>query len=331
MQSPSSTSSFSRVATVFALALGVFQLLLAAIGTPSEFFHSELTAWQYEKARRLDRESGIDLIAMGNSQINVGFDAALFREWSGLESFNFALDGADVIAQATYLREIVVPSFRPTRVLWGISPRDLNANPDYREHTNHDRILEGIALRTAALPQGWRVIPLVKDLLPFHRRSWTDWCAFFWHRIGGGRRPLDDRGFRARTGHYQPEPFRQASSGFYYEAIFSPEWLATLEETFEELRERGVDLRVVTAPVHHNTLGMFDPVKLDQAIRHIGVIADHEGIPYRNWMEHAEFADAALYHDAIHLNTRGAERFTRMLAEEFSGSPGPTRSTAALR
>jgi hypothetical protein len=281
------------VLAVFALALGIFQLALVAIGTPSEFFHSDLTAWQYERARRLDRKADIDLIAMGNSQINVAFDAALYRELTGLEGFNFSLDGADVVAQAAFLRKIAVPSFRPTRVLWGISPRDLNANPDYREHTNHDRILHGIALRTASLPQGWRLIPLVKDLLPFHRRSWTGWCAFLYHQIGGDRGPLDERGFRARTGRYRPEPFQQANSGFYYEAIFSPDWLAAVEETFAELRDGGIDLRVVVAPVHRNTLGMFDPVKLGEAIQHIEVMTDYEGIPYRNWLERQEFADAA--------------------------------------
>lgn len=328
MRSPSSTSSSSarRAAAVCAASLLALQIALCAAGHPSAFFHSPLTARQYERARALARRSGIDVIAMGNSQIHVGFDAALFAELTGREAFNFSLDGADVVAQARFLRDLLVPTFRPSLVVWGISPRDLNASAAFQRHTQHDRILQSPALRTAALPGGWRLVPWVKDWLPFHRRSWEDWCRVAWHQLGRAPETLDARGWRARPGSYEPEPFRQVTSGHYYDATFSPAWHAQVRETFAALRDAGVDLRVVTAPVHPNTVGLFHPDRLDEAFAQLAGMTAAEGVAWSDWFQDPEFAPASLYHDAIHLNVRGAERFTRRLAERLAPEPTPIAS-----
>ena len=85
------------------------------------------------------------------------------------------------------------------------------------------------------------------------------------------------------------------------------------------------------APVHANTVGLFEPRKLKQAIDLIEEMCEYENVPYSNWFQDVEFADRGNYHDAIHLNTAGATRFTRRLAEGLVQPSDPFGSTASLR
>jgi len=289
------------------------QLIIGHTGLSSGFFHARLVDWQYRCARRVAASGGIDTVAIGNSQVPAAFNAGLYSRLTGRESVNLGLIGTDAYVQAYWLRNVVDPTFRPKHVIWAMSPRDLNANPKFFDRNQHTRILGSPCFRVAGWPGGWRLIPHVMDLLPFHRRPMEEWFNLAVNGLPFN--PMDDRGWRLHRGVYKAPAFKQYTSGFHFEATYSREWEDYIEESVRGLKERGVRVSIVLLPIHRNAIGHYDPARHEEGLRRIESMARRTGSEFHNWLQDDRFSAPELYEDQFHLNMTGATEFTRILAE----------------
>ena len=83
-----------------------------------------------EKAQAmLDLEgTGADVVFMGSSAVNRGFDSELLADVTGLTAFNAAVDGSSPRLFEVFIKEVVGPTLHPQVVIIGLTSRAFNDN-----------------------------------------------------------------------------------------------------------------------------------------------------------------------------------------------------------
>lgn len=83
-----------------------------------------------EKAQAMvDLEgTGANVVFMGSSAVNRGFDSGLFAEVTGLTAFNAGVDGSSPRLLEVLIKEVVEPTLHPDVVIIGLTSRAFNDN-----------------------------------------------------------------------------------------------------------------------------------------------------------------------------------------------------------
>ncbi len=72
--------------------------------------------------------TGADVVFMGSSAVNRGFDSELFADVTGLSAFNAAIDGSSPRLLEVFIEEVVEPTLDPDVVIIGLTSRAFNDN-----------------------------------------------------------------------------------------------------------------------------------------------------------------------------------------------------------
>jgi lysophospholipase L1-like esterase len=72
--------------------------------------------------------TGADVVFMGSSAVNRGFDDELFADVTGLSAFNAAIDGSSPRLLEVFIEEVVEPTLNPDVVIIGLTSRAFNDN-----------------------------------------------------------------------------------------------------------------------------------------------------------------------------------------------------------
>ncbi|NOT31338.1 MAG: hypothetical protein HOP15_12905 [Planctomycetes bacterium] len=170
MYSRSSTSSFRRSlglgAFVFALAWGAVE----AAGLPrTGFFGGRALAEKFVRLEAMERAGPVEVLIVGPSYVDQGFDAGRFGAASGTRAFNMGVSGTDMYFQSILLRDMLLLERAPNAVLWALRDEVLTRSNINRQY------LASTAVRWATGPVGRWAFTLGQHLPQYHRRRAMDW------------------------------------------------------------------------------------------------------------------------------------------------------------
>lgn len=315
---------------VAAVVLLVFELLARGISP----FLPPYSRWNFEpvdvKVAQMTsiarQEGSVDVIFLGNSVGQAGFDPSLFAERTGFRNaYNASLDGASARLLERWTLEVVVPLLRPRLVVIGLTSRDLNDNGranaslygKYMESEGRAVFL-GRADFSERL-EGWgaRLSHLVR-VRPFLRTP-----KELITQLGDHESAADKLGPRGEEllppRPYDPgrlaEDIRREALNDY--SVGGSE-VAALEALVVALRQQGIAVVFVEMPLVEEDYVPLHPEGADDYERFrktLRRLADRQGV----WLLPADGfpQDIVLFDDVYHLNVRGAELLTERLAEEL--------------
>jgi hypothetical protein len=345
MSSRSSTSSFRRsLALAGFLALAVFLGLERAALPETAYYGGKKLAEKMLGLRALDRTEGVEVLAIGSSLVDLGFDAGRFTEVTGKTAYNAGVSGTDVVWQSRFLREVLIPTFEPEAVFWGI--RDSLRTKSFI----NEQYLAAPALRHAAGPLGLALVDLERRLPEHRKRRLSQWTE----DLLGSEEPretLDAHGLTHTRSLTRPGPRADGSPRGHRMreeyGVTLDEARAEFEETLRFAAERGVRVHLFFTPYLEATYrrgSSYTREVLTGAYASFhdwmsATLAEHD-IPLINLRYCAPVSgDESLFYDSKHVNRLGAAPVTELLARiyesgtvppEWNALPSPAERAAML-
>lgn len=264
----------------------------------------------------LARRGGSPLVLMGSSMMDYAVDPGALSKLLGLQrpAFNASLNGAEARLMDFWLLNVVVPRLRPQVVVIGVSSRELN---DLGRGTREafEAVRNSYGGRTAAT-----------DLSP------TERILEVGERVSGivRYRTL----LRAPSRLFKAEPLEEGLAVTVLGAPTHPRRLDTyrtlppisggfavggsalgaLKHLIERLKSSKIRVLLVEMPIspdgyarHPN--GMADYRSFQQAV---GQFVATTGTSFADML--SPFPTTEWFGDTLHVNKRGRERFTQLLA-----------------
>ena len=285
----------------------------------------------------LSSDGGASVVAVGSSTVNAGVDPDQLTGELGRArpAFNAALNGAGIRLLELWTLHLVVPTLRPDVVVIGLGSGELNTNnlvgrrlldamvrsPAWRARAprrSSARVLL-TRLRTASLVWRYRKLLGRRALFTPDQFQRATMCR----RLGLLRFFLVFRYRRYQIEDKQREIWRDALNDY----AIGDEEIASLHRLISGLRAAGVTPLIVRTPFAPDWVGMH-PHGIADVERFDSVLSSVSA------MDGVEFADLATafsslddYADPVHVNGKGQERLTGLLAAELARMPAGT-STA---
>jgi hypothetical protein len=307
-------------AIVFALDRTVF-LLFEPPQHPLVRVNEQRIA-QFRQA--LDNGQEYDVIAIGSSMTNHGFDADLFEKSTGYSTLNAGIAGNGTVDRALRELNLILAKKHPKIVIYGIEsfslgippgPGDLDTPPKtqfadwFKAHRNSKYVgewMRGIAKGSIAQ------LPLFAPSNFSHRFEKFDTAV------------LHDRGWlevRA-VGNPGMEPVNP-------DVPFREDQVGALQAFANTTRTHGAKLILVQMPEYLTVLEAFAD-RYSRFDHFITKFAADNAAEYIKFSGDAQFPfwDISFFHDINRLNSRGAPLYTKLLAQRFLNTQ--SRASASL-
>lgn len=304
---------------------------------------------------------GLEVVFTGNSRAEFGFNPRLLQN-EGISAFNFGLAGISVPVQCLLVREVIVPRYRPRVLVWGVTPRDLNAGSPYiRRQTEQilsspaEKALNrgGVggwfafqAMQNSALiayrhnVQAWLDVVTADDC-PESLSDLEDRYALNSDQVEAIREeglltPPKEYGFNALGHRPCHGVYAGHRSNYYYKVLqsyrVSEEWRREFAATLAWCRGQGVEVLVVNFP-SHPAFWSYTPRPEDVNREYLAAVTSacrQGGATFIDYEPEAgdRFGNDC-FRDPNHLNFRGSRRLTRRILAWLKG-PGREALEVAL-
>lgn len=304
--------------------------------------HSQVFAKRDQYDALVDRGAPIDVIATGASQSDAGFDPDLFDEVSPRfdGAYNASIRGLPVDADATWVNRTLAPAHRPRLVILVIHPIQLGlpATDSARKIALAEGSILSAVRRTEVRPwsgaERW-----IEDRSAFlqHRSDLFRPMRLF--RAVGDRfegrtsasfdeerapdfwkNNLTERGqnlqYRAIPDEVRDDP---VMAGRVRDLIAHGLDLDQVDQAVRGLQTDDTDVVVVVAPIDTETLvaSGLDPDLLARSVARVAARAEAAGAPTLDLSDAGYTPD--LFHDKLHLDLPGSQRFTTEIARWVDG------------
>lgn len=354
----SSTSSSRR-----ALALGALTCALAwgavevAPLPRTAFYGGRKLAQKFVCLDELERSGPLEVLVIGPSYVDQGFDAGRFGAVADVRAINLGVPGTDMYFQSLLLRDVLLQGRLrenpPKAVLWGLRDEVLTRSNINRQY------LDSAALRCATGPGGPWALRAAQYLPQFQRRRLLDWVRELsssfrrleWESATDARRaelrswmePLDAFGrtqLSALT-RQEPQSAREREDGNdedgpargdtgFLGQNYSTDLdtaRAHVRETLRRLHARGIAVWFFFTPYYESVL--------ERSSKHAEQVLTGQFQEYHDWLNGlaAEFGatlvdlrycaeisgEQRFFYDSRHLNTPGSEPLGALMGELYSG------------
>ncbi len=302
----------------------------AALPAPEPtLWHTKLIQAKMDYLKAFQQSQGIDLLFMGNSTTQAGFNPELFdqnRPLNGKEgSFNAAIEGLPPFGNFMFL-EIFLRYSKPKQIILGLTPQDLNSNSPWAEDIT-DRV-EHSPMALAESRTGIRG----HVLNFFLNNSMLFRYRFVLHQLlitGAMPEPINvyynNRGYhdlqdvladvdKGARGKFLNKAgvLNYSSKGIQIES---------LRKILRLAKEQGIQVALVNMPLADDYDSNFDNLAAkDEYLNAAKQVAAEFGLPLwdmENLPADQQFGDAD-FGDLNHLNVHGSTRLTTMVAELFT-------------
>ena len=284
--------------------------------------------WYSSSAQRLVRdmdalaEAGVrgGLVLAGTSQTNTDLLPAVFEdELASVDhAANVGLAAATTRVNQRWLLRQVQPRLQPSKVLWGVSSLDFNANrkPDTFALYNASR-----GARPGLLGSLDRKLSRVSALVR-HRELVTDPAAFV-RDVRDGHPPPDNTPLHQRAKHRAPDRIDKARSEVrrirttvLHDYAIGDAEVRAFRTTLDRLQEDGVEVVVVLLPVPAQFIAAHPQGRSDfEAFRAMArETTQAAGVPLIDRSE--VFAERA-FRDYTHLLEEPAVQLSRDLSRQL--------------
>jgi hypothetical protein len=316
------TSSFRRLLFEdrlgrFVVAVALFVLTVVAIDRaltllkpPGDSIFARITT---EKQAQVEQRvgaglSGIDVVTIGSSRAQFSFVPKVFEGVTGMPAYNAGIGGFVETNRHFDLLKRILKRSNPKLIVYIVDDFALNSGP--RE--NHDGELlhsfHSVRLLRQGLPNA--IMAMARDSwkIPAHKKvelnkEWFD--QYEGHEI-------HTDGWVEGRGTPNTEKVRKQNVPFAPD----PDAVTLLRQIIAFSRSRSVPIVLVLAPTHRAYLEKGE-TRVGQYVAFMETLATELDVPFLNFTDPSRFpvADDRLFFDTSHLNTQGAELFSRSLAD----------------
>jgi len=362
MPNRSFTSSFRKSLLLACLLMVAAQALLYRLDLPSPEFYGgfDCVGRKFRDLERFGKRGPIDVLVVGDSRIVVGLDAGRLETLTGLRTYNCGLFGTNLHCQSLFVRDYLVPRYRPRFILWHMSLL-VGSRPNINRG-----ITDSHAFALLRFQHGHRFLRIAGSFVPYQRRPIEGWVEAIvnCHRrdhdnrellskvaCGANRKPArmppaeETRSpqiaewqfpLKRKRGGASPPPTSAGSSSEYR----GDEIWNVFREAIEAARREGVRIIACTAPYRSDIYRSSFSGSADDGngffanADKIQALIDEYEIPYVNYQFYAPVSEHdALFLDGTHLNHLGAEILTDRVAHHFflrdEAVPGDLQGTVS--
>ena len=338
---PSSISSFEKTAVFVIACLGAVELGLRIPAVERAlpirtYLHEPGAVVRLEKLEHVRREYGrIDVLFVGSSVVRCNirplvFDALLSSESPGLVSFNAGLSGMWPAGVRLYLEGLWLAEARPRIVAQGIRYGELFPSRRARVYSDIASSVVESTWEDGSTLGRLKAFPYEHLRLLQYRGTWPSWL----YRFHNGRPEpavddevrifTDPRGWTPRTPtldvvltrHVLDE--EQPNGSMADPALVDA--LAEIRRSARAARRAGAEYVLINMPEHAFRWSGTDGA--EHYGRYLSVLrelADSDGFQFVDVTngDPLRFSSEVEYSDYHHMSPAGADRFTRMLADDF--------------
>lgn len=292
-------------------------------------WHAQLIQVKLDYLKAFQASNGIDLLFMGNSTTQAGFNPALFDQKRTLQdgkgSFNGAIEGLPPYGNFMFL-EIYLRYAHPNRIILGLTPQDLNSNSPWAADVT-DRVKHSpLALAESRTGIRGQVLNF------FLTHSMLFRYRFVLHRLlltGEYPPPInvyfDPRGYHDLKDVLADVPPTERGKYANRAGVlnYSAEGLQadSLRKILTLAHDNQIAVALVNMPIADDYYTNFDkPSDYKTYLAAAQQIAAEFNLPFWNMEDlppSETFTDAD-FGDFNHLNEHGATRLTTMIAEKVA-------------
>jgi len=265
--------------------------------------------------------TGADVVFLGSSAVNRGFDSSLFADLTGAPSFNAAVDASSPRLLEAFIEEVVRPTLDPKVLVIGLTSREFNDNALTQQELL-DRYLNSTGraefLGTASVKQ--RLEGLADKLSAFVRL-----------------RPVlrqPNQLIDAVRGT-NPDPPEKTDPPYTVDRIWAQQMasrsltdyeigdleLGALGRIVDALEAAGVMVVLVDMPVVEDDWAKLHPdgvANINAFHQALAAFAAARDVDLMDTWE--ETWPVEQFRDPVHLNSVGQARLTRLIADRLTGS-----------
>lgn len=315
----------------FVLLVGIVQVLRPAI-EPVDPYGITGALQKEAQMDRIAEGDPVDIVFTGTSQILVSLDPTIVDATAGTHSYNAALTGGTPQVQVEWLLDQVVPTLHPRQVVIGVSHLDLlDESPrlnevidSWNEARKH---LDGpLAELDRALSESVAIIDRRQSL-----RDPAEWVRAVFRGLQGTEAPpprqsktLTPEGqdlIWSDLEYHGGEDVRR----FTREEVV-PTWSvgtkqsSALREMLVELQAQDIEVVLVMMPLTQDLIelhpnGLADVTEGEKALE---ALAEDVGVDILRYSD-SPWPDE-IFADPLHLNGRGAELFSSLIAADVAAS-----------
>lgn len=240
-----------------------------------------------------------DLVILGSSRARNHYNPEILSDSLGMSCFNAGRSGHFLMYQSAQLH-VMLSRYTPKRIILDVVPYDFTGGKNYDRlsvllpYKSHKETHRFLKMRSEF--EMWKCM---SEIYPYN--------SMFLQLIPNlkNRGVFNENGFQPLHGYYKGE-----------KQIYDNDSIKTDDDKVEEFRriiklckDKGIKLTVVTSPFY------ADYKKQTSTTLLVKEICNEQGIEYFNFLNDKDFEDIKLYHTVDHLNSDGADKFTKKVAE----------------
>lgn len=254
---------------------------------------------EYFYANEAMERQECDLVILGSSRARNHYNPEILSDSLGMSCFNAGRSGHFLMYQSAQLH-VMLSRYTPKWVILDVVPYDFTGGNNYDRlsvllpYKNHKETHRFLKMRSEF--EMWKCM---SEIYPYN--------SMFLKLIPNlkNRGVFNKNGFQPLHGYYKGE-----------KQIYDNDSIKTDDDKIEEFRriiklckDKGIKLTVITSPFY------ADYKKQTSTTLLVKEICNEEGIEYFNFLNDKDFEDIKLYHTVDHLNSDGADKFTKKVAE----------------
>lgn len=240
-----------------------------------------------------------DLVILGSSRARNHYNPDILSDSLGISCFNAGRSGHFLMYQSAQLH-VMLSRYTPKWIILDVVPYDFTGGKNYDRlsvllpYKNHKETHRFLKMRSEF--EMWKCM---SEIYPYN--------SMFLKLIPNLKNTgaFNKNGFQPLHGYYKGE-----------KQIYNNDSIKTDDDKVEEFKriiklckDKGIKLTVVTSPFY------ADYKKQTSTTLLVKEICNEEGAEYFSFLNDKDFEDIKLYHTVDHLNSDGADKFTKKIAE----------------
>jgi len=281
-----------------------------------------------------------DVLYMGSSRIWTGLIpsriSARLAAWGiDIEGFNFGASATTPVVHRAFLRDDALPRGRPRLIILEVAAREFNANNGRNEKpfTYLTGKRDVIPFLLAGPTAGEAKALLFSNVFMSSRR-FSDIRAWIQGRDEpapepGGTEPVTVQHADGWLEYAYTPPVSWEEKKAYWEEVYREEVLVdyaiegapdmAFRRFLELAAENGIPVKLLNMPVTEEQMGFFTGGEYAAYMDYVTRTAGEFGVELIDYNTPGKRPPPGWYHDTHHLNTRGAEGFSDIVADEVVG------------
>ena len=286
----------------------LFILLIAAcdyaIGRGGKYAFNSSKSGINRKLKEIRDTSVPDIVIFGSSRAEHHYVTDILAESTGSGTYNMGIDGNGILLMYPYLSQLLT-RHTPEVVIYDILPSYDLYDDNHEQYLKYLTSLHGLPEADSIM---YEIAPLQRFKLYSHIYPFNSQYPSL---VKGALSSFDSysHGYIPISGRLPEENPRTILSGSPYSRLK----LNILNRFISLCDKNDIRLIMTVSPFY----GEFCP----DDIEYISALCERNGIQFMDFSRHPDFISSPeLFADTYHLNSEGAELFTRILADSIAQS-----------